>query len=399
MNQVIAASKLQALRSALRHASDKRLEPAIVDMFKDASNEELNYFLLNTDLVDLLSKLDGGLLGSDESAPLLDLLSVTRSAELSLPVRVSLASALQFGHTPKPQEKALLNLFLGLSGRELTDFKNLVDAGGNHHDLQQLVFRDIDDPAIRTQLLAHIQAEAAAHPAGENKVISDIDDTFLASLKDWRYPRDTVYPGVLAFYDELTRGPGATRSADPRNIVFLSGRPQDPLTLVENITLEVMRQHGVTTAVMLSGSLLHLVGNRRIAAKKLENLDQYLQLFPEYGFVLVGDSGQGDVDLSIGAYQRHPHAIRAAFIHDIKPTPPQRRQELRDRQIYFFDTYVGAAVDAFETGVISYNGLNRIADAAQESLAAVSFTTTAMREAREAEFARDLARAHAASPS
>ncbi|RYZ39149.1 MAG: DUF2183 domain-containing protein [Myxococcaceae bacterium] len=394
MDLSIATTKLQALRKDMVGHTDRDDELRILDLLRGASGEELNFLLSNVDLVHLLSDLDDRLVGPDHHTALLDLLCTHRAPELSLPVRASLATALQKGATHAQAEARLRDLFVGLKGRELTAFKNLLDAGGEYHDLQHLVFDDVDDGALRAELLAHFQREAEAVPSGENKVLSDIDDTFFANWVDQRYPSKTVYPGVLAFYQELDRGPGIIpgRSGD---LTFVSARPQDPLGLVENATLESLRERGVPLAVMLSGSFFHLVGNTRIAQKKFENFEQYARLFPEYGFVFVGDSGQGDVEFGARMLAAQPQTVRAVFIHDVVATPEAKREEWRARHIYFFDTYVGAAVEAFHTGVLSRDGVDRIATAAVESLATIKFSTPAQRQTREEELTRDLARAQA----
>ncbi|WP_223633046.1 phosphatase domain-containing protein [Corallococcus sp. EGB] len=394
MDLPTATTKLQALRRDMTGHTDRNDERRILDLLEGATGEELNHLLSNVDLMHLLSDLDDRLVGPDNHTALLDLLCTRRAAELSLPVRASLATALQQGATPAQAERRLRDLFLGLKGRELTAFKNLLEAGGEYHDLHKLVFDDVDDRAVRAELLAHFQREAQAFPSGENKVLSDIDDTFFVNWVDKRYPPKTVYPGVLAFYQELDRGPGIIpgRAGD---LVFVSARPQDPLGLIENATLESLRERGVPLAVMLSGSFFYLVGNTRIAHKKFENFEQYARLFPEYGFVFVGDSGQGDVEFGARMREALPQAVRAVFIHDVVATPQDTRDAWRERHVFFFDTYVGAAVDAFHAGVVSRDGVDRVAAAARESLAVIAFPSEAQRQAREAELTRDLARASA----
>jgi hypothetical protein len=91
----------------------------------------------------------------------------------------------------------------------------------------------------------------------------------------------------------------------------------------------------------------------------------------------------------------YPAAVRAVFIHDVVATPEPEREAWRRKRIYFFDTYVGAALEAYAVGVIARDGVARVARAAQEALRAVSFDSEAQRAAREAELARDVQRAEA----
>ncbi|MFP2926150.1 phosphatase domain-containing protein [Pyxidicoccus sp. 3LG] len=393
-----ATKKLETLRALMAGHTDTSEERRILELLTGASAAELNFLLANVDLEALLSDMDDRVIGPDHHTALLDLLCVKRAAELSLPVRASLVTALQSGSTHAQAEQRIRDLFLGLHGRELTAFKNLLDSGGNHQDLEKLLFDDVDDPGLREEILAHIRREAESTPSGENKVLSDIDDTFYANLKDKRYPSKTVYPGVLAFYAELDRGPGIIPGRDG-DLTFVTARPMDALGVVENMTLETLREHGVPPPAVLSGSFAHLLGNSRIADKKFDNFQRYLRAFPEYGFVFVGDSGQGDVEFGDRMLAAAPQGVHAVFIHDVVDTPEATRQTWRDKRIYFFDTYVGAAVEAFQRGVISRDGVARVARAAQESFEGIRFDSPGQREARRLELDRDLQRAAAITPS
>jgi hypothetical protein len=374
--------------------TDRSEERRILELLAGTTAAELNHLLLNVDLDALLGDVDDRVAGPDNLTALLEMLCVKRAPELGLPVRAALIAALQKGDTHGLAERMVHALFLGLRGRELSEFKNLLDGRGNSHDLQQLLFHDVDDARLRQDILTHIQQEAAAAPSGENKVLSDIDDTFLANWKDARYPPKTVYPGVLQFYRELDRGPGLIPGREG-DLTFISARPRDPLGLIEDRTLATLREHGVSSAVMLSGAFTHLLGNSRIAEMKFENFSRYILLYPEYGFVFTGDSGQGDVAFGERMLTEHPESVRAVFIHDVVDTPEPVRMAWRGKRIFFFDTYIGAAVEAFEVGVIARDGVARVARAAQEDLGRVPFASESQRQSRVAELERDLRRAEA----
>ncbi len=394
MDPTVATQKLQTLRALMTGHTNRHDEQQILQIFETATAAELNYLVTNVDLSALFSDVDDRLSGPKNLTALLELLCVKRAHELALPVRAGLMLALQKGPTLKQAERMIRALFLGLHGRELTEFKNLLDGRGNYHDLQQLIFSDVDDPSLRQEILDHFRREAENAPSGENKVLSDIDDTFLANWKDTRYPSKTVYPGVLQFYRELDRGPGVIPGREG-DLTFVSARPMDPLGLIEDRTLETLRQHGVGSAVMLSGAFTHLLGNARIAEKKFDNFSRYAQLYPEYGFVFTGDSGQGDVAFGEQMLAAHPGSVRAIFIHDVVDTPEATRKAWRAKRIFFFDTYIGAAVEAYEMGVIARDGVARVARAAREELEKIPFTSEDQRQARSAELTRDLQRAEA----
>ncbi|MBJ6762834.1 DUF2183 domain-containing protein [Myxococcaceae bacterium JPH2] len=394
MDLVVATKKLETLRALMNGHTDRAEEQRILALLTEATAEELNFLLANVDLAALLSDMDDRLLGPHHHTAALELLATRRAGELSVPVRASLVTALQVGSTPAMAERGIRDLLCITRGRELTALKNLLDAGGDFHDLAQLVFDDVDDRGVREAILSHVRHEALGNPSGENKVLSDIDDTFFVNWKDTRYPSQTVYPGVTQFYRELDRGPGLApgRLGD---LTFVSARPMDPLGLIENNTLAQLEARGVPTPVMLSGDFFHLLGNARIAEKKFENFQRYAQLFPEYGFVFVGDSGQGDVDFGAKMRAAEPDAVHAVFIHDVVATPEPQRLAHRAQRIYFFDTYVGAAVEAFGLGLIARDGVDRVAQVATAAMRTIAFQTPAQKEAREAELRRDLARVQA----
>ncbi len=302
---------------------------------------------------------------------------------------------LQKGHTGGRDEWELLELFLGVRGEELTALKNAVDLGGEHHDLVKLVFHDIDSEPVRTQILEHIASAHARRELPPLKVLSDIDDTFLANWKDERFPARTVYPGVIPFYRELDRGPHeqADREGD---LTFVTARPSDRLGVIEGMTLEMLRSLGIRGACVLGGAFRRLVGNASIARGKYESFERYLALYPEYDFVFVGDSGQGDAVFGRRMVQEHSEVVRAVFIHDVVGTPPEERERWLAQGVVFFDTYVGAAVEAWRRGLVQAAGVRRVIEQARSSLRRIEFEDSEQRAAREREQEADIAAAQAA---
>lgn len=313
--------------------------------------------------------------------------------DLSVESKARFVQALQKGSTDGLEEKAIGAVFLATKGEPLAALKNAIDQGGDHRDLQQLVFHDIDSKELRASLLAHFKT-AASPKSDKVKVLSDIDDTFYANLKDDRYPKKTVYPGVRALYSELDKGPGAEpdRTGD---LMFLSARPWDRAGAMEHHTRSMLADQGVTQATVLSGDFAHLLGNERIATKKFENWEQLNQLYPEYGSVFIGDSGQGDA--IFGAQAAAANAdMRAVFIHDVTGLDETARADFAAKGVFIFDTYVGAATEAFRKGLITADGLQRVMSAASRELGEVHFTDSAQRAARQAELDRDLTAAREA---
>jgi len=114
---------------------------------------------------------------------------------------------------------------------------------------------------------------------------------------------------------------------------------------------------------ILAGDTTHIVGNQRMASKKYENFKQYSMLFPEYSFVFIGDSGQGDIYLATLALNDPEIDVLAVFIHDIISTPIIRRKEYQSQGIFLCDNYISAGIMAWQLELISSAGLLRIIEA------------------------------------
>lgn len=396
-----AGTKVQGLlnevRGLMAGRTDRKEEARILSIFRGASAGELNQLLAGLsshELHELVEDLDDRLLGPDHRTDFLALLSKARVGDLTVESRAKLVHALQAGATGKLEEQAIADVFLGTKGEALTALKNLVDAGGDHRDLQQLLFHDLDSPKLRKAVLTHLAREAP--PKGARvKVFSDIDDTFYVNWKDDRFPKKTVYPGVRAFYAELDKGAGpqADRLGD---LLFLSARPYDRPGISEHFSKEMLHEHGVTQATVLSGDFAHLIGNESIAEKKFENWEQVRGLYPEYGSVFVGDSGQGDAIFGARAAAVQGADLRGTFIHNVTHLDAAGKAEWAAKGVFVFDTYVGAATEAFKRGLVSKAGLERVMSEATRELDAVPFASAAQRDARRAELDRDLTAARAA---
>ena len=389
-------AQLSSLRALVAGHTDRRDEKQVLEIFRQAPAGELNQLLQGLsreELHELAFDLDDRLLGPDNHTAFLQLLSKDRGGELTVDSKAKVIHALQVGVTGPKEEQAIARLLLGTKGEALTALKNALDGGGDYRDLQQLVFHDLDSKPLRAELLRHFAAEAPAKGA-RVKVLSDIDDTFYANWKDDRFPKKTVYPGVRALYAELDRGAGAQadRSGD---LMFLSARPWDRVGASETGTRSMLADHGVTQATVLSGDFAHLIGNQSIADKKYDNWEQVRQLYPEYGSVFLGDSGQGDALFGAKAAGTQGD-MRAVFIHDVSHLDDAARADFAAQRVFVFDTYVGAAVEAYRQGLITADGLQRVMSTATRELAEVPFTSDAQRGARQAELDRDLAAARAA---
>jgi hypothetical protein len=395
--------KVQRIHGLLEGRTHRGREAEILALLDGASPGDLDPILLRLDLVRLIGDVDDRLFGPDNRAALFRLLCEERLGDLSIAARARLVAALQRGRTCADDERAIAAIFRGTRGAALTEMKNTIDgAAQDHRDLQQLVFRDIDDDKLRDDILAHLQAEAA--PRADLKILSDIDDTLYRNWKDARYPKTHnpetdkpyLYPGVRAFYHELDVAFGG---GEPGDLTFLTARPGDRAGIGEGITRGHLAALGLSYARVTTGDLPSLVTHERMAARKYQGFVELQRLFPEYRFVFSGDSGQGDA-IAGRKMMKHPSGrMLAVFIHDVIATAPAEREEQRSHGVLFHDTYAGAAVEAHALGLLDPAALRRVAEATIADMWAFPFTDAAQREARLTDLRADIARVNAQLPA
>ncbi|GGC91004.1 hypothetical protein GCM10011512_17570 [Tersicoccus solisilvae] len=380
---------LNRIRALLRRSRPQARPTAALPQATTLEAGALDAYLREADVEALLGDVGHPVLGTAAQRRLLAVLTEDRLDELSVPARARVVAALQTGATTAIAERAVERVFLSTTGEEdLRILRNLCDGDGTHQDLAKLLFSDIDDPRIRTRILDHIAAHAGTH--GGVKILSDVDDTLLANLKDRIFPRGTIYPGAIAFYTGLDRGPASTENP-LGDVTFVTARPSDPFGLFESGTHRLVKARGIGSATVLSGSLLNLFTHGSMAAKKVVNVQQYTRLFPDYGIVFVGDNGQGDVEVAERIVAQWPDAVRAVYIHAVVPATEAERDRLAALGITLIDTFVGAAVHARGLGLLSAEQVREVAADARAALDAVRFADAEAERLARAELDRDLA--------
>lgn len=381
---------LPLLNALLAKRTDTDDEARILDLLRAASATELDALVRGVDARRLFDSIDDRLIGPDHATALIDLLTVQRLADLSLAARANLSWGMQQGVTVRREERGIANLLLAARGAELTRFKNLLNARTDAHDLESLVFADVDDIGIRQEILDHIAAEAVGVDPGKAKVLSDIDDTVVCALHDQRYPKGTIYPGVLATYDALDQGPDDAPFSTG-DLTFVTARPGDAFGLIENTTRASLRKAGIATATVLTGSLFALHTLDAMAARKLANIDHYHRLFPEYRLLFMGDSGQGDVKVGEKLHELYPEQLDVVLIHDVVGTPADERARRAAAGIHIHDTYVGAATVLRDRRLISDAGLRHVVDDTYRGLDAVRWRSREQESRMRGLVARDVA--------
>ena len=239
-------------------------------------------------------------------------------------------------------ELRMERLLLSIDPDDLSAFKFTLEYDGDYKDLVEYLFHDIDDRSRQERILKHFR-KTQIQIANSIKVLSDVDDTLYANLIDQRYPKKTLYPGILEFYAALSQEPFEL-SATP--ITALSARPNPIAGVLEEDSLKslVTLTKGRLCPSALSGALVSSsVGTiqslirektdaladqvphgqeEQIGIVKFENFLEFSAIYPEYHYVFMGDSGQADAltaekMLSIDTNEARARVI-TTFIHDLR---------------------------------------------------------------------------------
>jgi hypothetical protein len=370
--ELAAKRKADEICSILQGPVGADHERRVISLLRGAEELELDPLLWRLDAAHLLSSIyDYG--SSRHRSELVELLSRDRLANLGVANRARLLGVLQTGASHRGDERGIASVFLGTGGQLLTQLKNAVDSEPESADLHQLIFQEIQDDDIRESILEHFRASAPT-VTGELKVLSDVDDTVLA-WRDRRFPARTTYPGVVEFFRQLASQPhiGVQRRSD---LVFLTARPADGLGAVEGLTIRALRRRGLR-GIVVTGDLAALRRHDLMAQRKYESFARYRRLYPEARMVFIGDNGQGDRILAERLRTTDRDVVPAAFIHDVdhgeQRIDDAERATLRANGLLLFDTYVGAAVEAHDLGLMTRQGLTSVARAAGAELDAVPF--------------------------
>lgn len=283
---------------------------------------------------------------------------IRRNAKLSLADKIEAVRQLGGGATSSSEDLRIAQIFLSVDPKELSLFKFILEYDGDYKDVAEYLFDDIDNKEIRDDVLAHFQKTGKANGI---KVLSDVDDTMYANLIEKRYPKKTVYPGVLEFYGALKQEPFELKKTP---LTTLSARPNSHGGYIEEISLKKLMQaregslkeleeskendcekimKGRLCPSALSGEIVSsaigtletklskseilavLSGNiphgqeDNIGKVKFENFKMFSQCYPEYHYVFVGDSGQADaIAAQLMMTSASGKGVITTFIHDLR---------------------------------------------------------------------------------
>lgn len=280
---------------------------------------------------------------SDEQASL-ELDQRIHDANLSLADKIEVLRRLapRRDWTLHKKELRMERLILSVSQTDLPLFKFSLDYDGDNKDMAEYVFHDIDNKGIQARIKAYFRTVQKRIGI---KVLTDVDDTMYASLLEARYPKKqekdgkaekVLYPGVLEFYDALKSEPF---DVWPIPVTTLSARPksfeESSLNSLVEITKGKLRPSALSgelasstlgtleslARALLKGKLSHKQEDQ-IGRVKFENFSHFSEIYPEYSYVFVGDSGQADAlaaRLMVSSPSTDPGSrVLITFLHDIR---------------------------------------------------------------------------------
>lgn len=330
----------------------------------------LDAVLRTVDVDRLLLSLRGWRVGHRDRA--VDLLLRERVGELSTQAIAEVVSALHSGPTPRSAQEAIVEVLTSKTGAEFNDLKYRLNSTKDYHDLEHLVFDDIEED-LQERLLEHIAEEADFEGAADLRVLCDIDDTVKCAIHDDRYPRGVIYPGVVVLLNALDKG-GNDEPDRPGDLTFVTARPGGPRGLVEQYTRGGLGGLGLPPHSVLGGSLLNLHTKAAIAERKIQNMEHDRLLFPECRMVFIGDSGQADGDVGAQMHRVDPQHIVGTLLHNVTDLDEAARARWAEQGVHVFDTYAGAAAHAVRLGLIRVDQARKVATAVRAGLALIELT-------------------------
>ncbi len=252
---------------------------------------------------------------------------------------------------------------------------------------------------------------------------------------DNRYRRGQVYPGVIQFALELSRSElpvdkssnaqveitsNNKLSLNPDKVAVLTARANEfkfALALKESGMLcRAYRAVGISNGLfewgigdVYYGSVVEWVLHNRKGLRKFKNFEIMLQRddhnhkssigtaqrqsgrggpniseYPTRSYVLIGDTGEKDEEAGELMARYYPSRVKAVFLHAVSRLKPKSGQNFLDISvhipadrnvngvpIFYFRTYVGAAVKAYQNNLISKDGVMRVTESALKELESI----------------------------
>ena len=226
------------------------------------------------------------------------------------------------------------------------------------------------------------------------RVITDIDDTVKSSGGvrlfgialggiDTQYERGHFYPGAIQFAFELSKH----RTSVPAKLSVLTARARElkfALALKPNGKLcsayqSIGAKHGFDDwgiGNVYYGSVKEWIFHERKGLRKFRNFEKLLNedSNPDHKYIFVGDTGEKDEDAGERIIAKYAGRIKAISLHSVSDAEDRssvihpRDRFLNGIPIFYFKTYVNAAVKAFQHNLMTAEGLARVIEQAKVEL-------------------------------
>jgi hypothetical protein len=231
---------------------------------------------------------------------------------------------------------------------------------------------------------------------GDIKVVTDIDDTVVSSGGlnifgitlggvDKQYKRGSFYPGVIQFALELSKPKnfGSNKEYALSKVSVLTARAKEfkfALELKANGKLcSAYRNIGENNGLkdwgigdVYYGSVAEWIFQGRKGLRKFLNFEIMLQNDKKVNnidkYIIIGDTGEKDEEAGERIALKYPNKLKAIFLHSVSKngnnSAPSPDRKVNGVPVYYFKTYVGAAIKAYNNNLISKEGLKKVTEQA-----------------------------------
>eukprot|EP00981_Chlorochromonas_danica_P010503 scaffold3243_cov173-Ochromonas_danica.AAC.36 len=231
-----------------------------------------------------------------------------------------------------------------------------------------------------------------SRPPVVTKVITDIDDTVVSSggLKlfgialggiDNLYKRGQFYPGAMQFALELSFPFRKAVSDLPARVAVLTARAREFKFALElrpsGKLCSAYRRIGDANGLdnwgigeVYYGSVAEWILHHRKGWRKFSNFERMLQNDDlnskhRHHYILIGDTGEKDEEAGERMAEKYPDRLRAIFMHTVynhnaPPSSVPKDRKSNGVPIFYFRTYVGAAIKAYEARLLDRQAVIRV---------------------------------------
>ena len=247
-----------------------------------------------------------------------------------------------------------------------------LDASVRLHDIQLELLKPLGRHQHEVRATGKVQLPPVSPQFG---IISDIDDTVIhtGATNFMRMVRVVMlgnartrlaFKGVAAFYKALRAG-ASGKSQNP--IFYVTSSPWN----IYDVVCEVFHTHGIPLGPLFMKDYgfdeTKFIKSSH-GSHKLASIRKILELYPDFPFILIGDSGQKDPEIYREIVHDFPSRIKAIYIRDVTESPERdaavqalgSEVEKTGTSLILSKDTIAAARHAAETGLINPDALTAI---------------------------------------